>query len=170
MSDDEWQQLMHDVDSDIEAPQPNNEWDELWKATEKRNTTSWSRTTIRYFNVRMWVFIQSQIIEDIINTPVCVNVTDTETEEVCKLVDAEYTPPTPTLPPQTCFKKECKRIDTTTLVKECKPITYQECDVQITEEVQFVKYSHAKSKKCIFKGYYGHGVLSTYAEIAVILK
>ena len=99
-----------------------------------------------------------EIIEDIINTPVCVNVTDTETEEVCKLVDAEYTPPTPTLPPQTCFKKECKRIDTTTLVKECKPITYQECDVQITEEVQFVKYSHAKSKKCIFKGYYGHGV------------
>ena len=110
------------------------------------NSFYWVSTfkTSIFFTKRQFIFYKyftsrCEIIEDIINTPVCVNVTDTETEEVCKLVDAEYTPPTPTLPPQTCFKKECKRIDTTTLVKECKPITYQECDVQITEEVQFIK-------------------------------
>lgn len=57
-----------------------------------------------------------------------------ESEEICELVDAESTTPPPTLPPPTCFEKVCKRINTTTLVKECEPVTYQECDVEIIEQ------------------------------------
>ena len=66
-------------------------------------------------NLILIFFFRCEIVEDVIETPVCVNVTDIETEEVCELVDADSTPPTPTAPPPTCFKKECKRVDTTTL-------------------------------------------------------
>ena len=57
-----------------------------------------------------------------------------ESEEICELVDAESTTPPPTAPPPMCFEKVCKRINTTTLVKECEPVTYQECDVEIIEQ------------------------------------
>ena len=107
-------------------------------------------------NLILIFFFRCEIVEDVIETPVCVNVTDIETEEVCELVDADSTPPTPTAPPPECFKKECKRVDTTTLgidsdwvwkkfvkmilflsffsVKECKPVTYEECEVEIIEQ------------------------------------
>ena len=61
----------------------------------------------------------------------CTTVTDQEIEEVCETITPEAPPPIPPLDPFTCFKKVCQTVNTTRLEKECKPIMYEECDVEI---------------------------------------
>lgn len=77
-----------------------------------------------------------EIVEDFVLTPVCVNVTDQEMDRKCETVLPDPTKPPPTLAPQTCFKKECKNVDTTKLVKECQPVSYEECDIKIEEIIK----------------------------------
>ena len=75
-------------------------------------------------------------MEDIVKSQICVNVTDQVLDKKCEFVLPDVTPPTPTVQPGVCFTKECKMQDTTKLVKECKPVPYEECDVEIEEIVK----------------------------------
>lgn len=76
-----------------------------------------------------------EIVEDFVFTPVCVNVTDQELDKKCEMVIPEVKPPE-VIDPGVCYTKECKNVDTTKLVKECKPVMYEECDVEIEEIVK----------------------------------
>lgn len=73
-------------------------------------------------------------MEESMKTPMCVNVTETIMEEECEYIVPGAPPPPPTTPPQTCFKKECKTVNTVKLVKDCKEVPYETCDAEITEE------------------------------------
>ena len=66
----------------------------------------------------------------------CTTVTDQEIEEVCETITPEAPPPIPPLDPFTCFKKVCQTVNTTRLEKECQPIMYEECDVEIEEVME----------------------------------
>ena len=77
-----------------------------------------------------------EIVKDTVETPVCVTVSDQVLDKKCEFVQPDPTPPAPTITPETCFKKDCKMMATTKLVKECEPVSYEECDVVIEEIVK----------------------------------
>ena len=84
----------------------------------------------------LYASFRCKIVKDTVKTSVCVTVEDMELDKKCELIQPDPTPPAPTITPDTCFKKDCKMMDTVKLVKECEPVSYEECDVVIEEIVK----------------------------------
>ena len=78
--------------------------------------------------MKLFASFRCKIVKDTVKTPVCVTVSDQMLDKKCEMVLPDPTTPPPT-PADTCFTKDCKMVDTTKLVKECEPVSYQANDI-----------------------------------------